>query len=236
MMGKHRDGGYAEFVVMPERSVCRLPDEIAFEIGAIMMCSSATALHAFNKARFKRGQSVAVFGLGGLGFSAVQLARALGAAEVFGVDIKPAKLARSKGLGFTPIDASQVDPVKEIRQRTNGRGVDVALELIGLPLTMRQSLLSLAIQGRAALAGITDRSFEVYPYHEVLNKEAELIGVSDHLAHELPGLLEFARKGELKLDSAISRVISLDAGEINRILDSLESFSDEVRVVIAPDK
>jgi 2-desacetyl-2-hydroxyethyl bacteriochlorophyllide A dehydrogenase len=234
MMGKHRDGGFAEFVVMPERSVCRLPEEIPFEIGAIMMCSSATALHALNKARFKPGQTVAVFGLGGLGISAVQLARALGASEVFGVDIKPTKLARSKGLGFTPIDASLADPVKEIRQRTSGRGVDVALELIGLPLTMRQSLLSLAIQGRAALAGITERSFEIYPYQELLNKEAELIGVSDHLASELPGLLEFARKGELKLGSAISRVIPLDAAEINRTLDDLEAFSDDIRVVIAP--
>src|SRR5437899_459492 len=88
MIGKHHDGGYAEFIVMPERSVFRLPDEIPFEQGAIMMCSSATSLHALNKARLKPGESVAVFGVGGLGLSAVQLAKAFGAREIFAVDIK----------------------------------------------------------------------------------------------------------------------------------------------------
>ena len=74
----------------------------------------------------------------------------------------------------------------EIQRLTGGRGVDVALELIGLPATMRQAVQCLAIKGRAALAGLMDRTFEVAPYTEVLNKEAEIIGVSDHQAQELP--------------------------------------------------
>src|SRR5438067_12324012 len=66
MIGKHRDGGYAEFIKVPEANAFSLPDEIPFEVGAIMMCSSATALHALNKARFKAGDSIAIFGFGGL--------------------------------------------------------------------------------------------------------------------------------------------------------------------------
>src|SRR6185369_13816989 len=99
MIGKHRDGGYAEFLLMPARSLFRLPAEISFEAGAIMMCSSATALHSLKKARLQPGESVAVFGLGGLGISAVQLAKALGAGEVFGIDLKSAKLALAEGFG-----------------------------------------------------------------------------------------------------------------------------------------
>src|SRR5919197_3732565 len=72
MIGKHRDGGYAEFIKVPGRNAFVLPDEVSFEIGAIMMCSSATALHALNKAGFKAGKSIAIFGFGGLGFSALQ--------------------------------------------------------------------------------------------------------------------------------------------------------------------
>jgi 2-desacetyl-2-hydroxyethyl bacteriochlorophyllide A dehydrogenase len=234
MIGKHRDGGYADFLLMPARSLFHLPDEIGFEVGAIMMCSSATALHALRKARLKPGESVAVYGLGGLGISAVQLARALGATEVFGVDIKPAKLALVKGFGVVPVDASSVDPVREILRMTGGRGVDVALELIGLPLTMRQAVLSLAVQGRAALAGITEKPIEIYPYKEVLNKEAEIIGVSDHLALELPTLIEFVRQGQLDLSSAITQVIGLDAASVNHALDQLEQFGDAVRSVIVP--
>src|SRR6476620_1901024 len=74
MIGKHRDGGYAEFITIPGANAFLLPDEIPSEDGAILMCSSATALHALKKARFKTGESIAIFGFGGLGFSALQLA------------------------------------------------------------------------------------------------------------------------------------------------------------------
>jgi 2-desacetyl-2-hydroxyethyl bacteriochlorophyllide A dehydrogenase len=234
MIGKSRDGGYAEFIVIPARSVFELPDEIPFEHGAIMMCSSATSLHALNKARMKPGESVAIFGAGGLGLSAIQLAKALGAREVFAVDLQPNKLELAKSFGAVPIDARAGDPVKLIRDQTGGRGVDVALELIGLPLTMQQSVRALAKQGRAALAGITERSFEVSPYHELINGEAEIIGVSDHLATEIPLLLEFARTGKLNLSSVITKRVPLDAKAINDVLDQLEQFGEDVRVVITP--
>src|SRR6266850_1201306 len=232
MIGKYRDGGYAEFIVIPARNVFRLPDEIPFEQGAILMCSSATSLHALNKARVTPGETVAVFGVGGLGLSAIQLARACGAREVFAVDIKPSKLLLAKSLGATPINAAGNDPVKEILRLTNGRGVDAALELVGLPATMSQTVKCLAIKGRAALVGITDKSFEVAPYHELINKEAEIIGVSDHLAGELPLLLEWARQGKLDFYHVITRSVSLDAHAVNEVLDELESFGDEGRVVI----
>jgi propanol-preferring alcohol dehydrogenase len=234
MIGKYRDGGYAEFIVMPARSVVRLPDEIPFEQGAILMCSSATSLHAINKARLRAGESVAVFGVGGLGLSAIQLAKVFGAREVFAVDINPGKLALAERFGAVPVNAGECEPVAEIGRLTGGRGVDVALELIGLPLTMRQAVRSLGVQGRAALAGITDKTFEVAPYMEVLNKEAEIIGVSDHLAQELPQLLEWARSGALDLSQVITRTLPLEPKAVNEALDGLERFGGEARMVILP--
>jgi propanol-preferring alcohol dehydrogenase len=220
---------------MPAASLVKLPDEIPFEHGAIMMCSSATALHALRQARLRPGEAVAIFGIGGLGISAVQLARAFGAEPVFAVDIQPGKLGLAKALGAVPVNAAQEDPVKELRRLTGGRGVDVALELIGLPLTMRQAVRCLAIKGRAALAGITDKTFEIAPYDELLNKEAEVIGVSDHLAQELPLLLDWARQGKLDLSRAITRTVPLEANAINQVLDGLEGFGGEVRVVVVPE-
>ncbi|SPE50676.1 Alcohol dehydrogenase GroES domain protein [Verrucomicrobia bacterium] len=234
MIGKHRDGGYAEFIAMPARSVFPLPAEIPFPQGAIMMCSSATALHALNKARLVPGESVAVFGAGGLGFSAIQLAKAMGASQILAVDITPPKLAMARRLGATPINAKEQDAVREIKRLTGGRGADVALELIGLPLTMRQAVQALAIGGRAALVGITDKTFELAPYSELLNKEAEIIGVSDHLARELPRLIEWVRQGKLDLSAAINRTLPLEAGPINEALDNLEGFREDGRVVIVP--
>jgi propanol-preferring alcohol dehydrogenase len=231
MIGKHRDGGYAEFIAVPERSVFALPDEIPFEQGAIMMCSSATALHALRKAHLHPGETVAIFGIGGLGVSAIQLAASLGAAKVFAIDINPHKLAIAAQLGAVPVDARQ-DPIAQIRERTNGRGVDVALELVGLGRTMQQAVRSLAVLGRAALAGLTQEKFDVAPYSELLNKEAEIIGVSDHLASEIPMLLQFVREGKLDLSHGIIRPVPLEAGAVNSALDALENFGNDVRVVI----
>ena len=199
-----------------------------------MMCSAATSLHALHKARMQAGESVAIFGAGGLGMSAIQLAKALGAREIFAVDIQPNKLDLARSLGAVPIDARAGDPVQRIRNQTGGRGVDVALELIGLPLTMQQSVRSLARQGRAALAGITAENFATAPYRELISREAEIIGVSDHLAAEIPALLEFARSGKLNLSKIVTRTVALDAKAINAVLDRLERFGEDVRVVIVP--
>ena len=236
MIGKHRDGGYAEFIKVPARNAFVLPDEISFESGAIMMCSSATALHALNKARLKSGESVSIFGFGGLGFSALQLARAFGCGEIYVVEINPAKFDLIRKLGAVAIDATASDPVGQIKKATGGKGVDVSLELIGSASTMRRAVQCLGVLGRAALVGLTAQSMSVHPYTELINKEAEIIGVSDHLATELPALIEFARSGKLCFPPESLRFVDLDAGQINGALDALEGSIDHVRTVIIPQR
>jgi propanol-preferring alcohol dehydrogenase len=234
MIGKHRDGGYAEFIAVPGRNVFALPDEISFEQGAIMMCSSATALHALNKARLKPGESVAIFGFGGLGFSALQLARAFDCGEVYVVDVNPAKLATAAALGGVPIDATAGDPVQQILHATSGKGVDIAIELVGSAATMRQAIQSLAVWGRAAMVALSKESMSLLPYPELINKEAEVIGVSDHLASELPVLMDLARNGKLRFPKGTFAFVDLDAAQINAALDGVEKSTDHIRTVIVP--
>ncbi len=234
MIGKYRDGGYAEYIAVPARGVVPLPEEIPFEQGAIMMCSSATSFHALRKGRLTAGETVAVFGVGGLGMSAIQLADAMGALDVYAVDINADRLAMAEGFGSTPVNASEVDPVQRIRDLTGGKGVDVALELIGLPPTMRQAVRSLAVFGRAVMVGIASEPLEINTYSELLGREAELIGASDHLLQELPLLIEYARRGVLDLSDVVTATVPLAADPINRALDELEEFGAGVRTVIVP--
>jgi 2-desacetyl-2-hydroxyethyl bacteriochlorophyllide A dehydrogenase len=234
MLGKYRDGGYAEYISVPARNAFRLPDEIPLEHGAVMMCSSATSFHALRKGRLKPGETVAVFGVGGLGTSALQLARAFGALDVYAVDINAAKLELAERLGAIPVNAAESDPLAEIERLTGGRGVDVALELIGLPSTIQQAVKSLAILGRAVVVGITDRPVAIETYQDVMCKEAELIGSSDHLAQEFPILIELARRGALDLSEVVTGALPLDADAVNQTLDRLERFGGDVRVVITP--
>jgi len=234
MIGKHCDGGYAEYIAVPARNTILLPDEVTFEQGAVLMCSSATSFHALRKARLKAGETVAVFGAGGLGLSAIQLARIIGALDVYNIDINQDKLKLSEKLGAISINAVEEDPVSSLYQYTNNRGVDVALEVIGLPQTMRQAIKSMGVFGRTALVGITDKPFEIFSYQELLGKEAEVIGCSDHLLSELPLLVEFVRRKKLDLSHVITKKISLDASSINKVIDNMEEFGSEVRAVICP--
>lgn len=235
MIGKHRDGGWADVICVPERNLFVLPANVSLEHGAVMMCSSSTSLHALRKARLVGGESVAVFGIGGLGASALQLARAMGAQDVFAVDVNPVKLDLAASLGAHPINAAHGDPVAEIRRLTGGRGVDVAVEVVGLSATMRQAVQSLAPRGRAAIAGLSNRTFEIASYVELLGTEAEVIGVADHLAGEMPLLMDFASRGALDLTRVITRRVPLDAAVIDGVLDELDRYGDHVRTVVVPD-
>lgn len=234
MIGKHCDGGYADYIVVPARNAIRLPDEVPFEHGAALMCSASTSYHALKKTRLKPGETAAVFGAGGLGMAAIQLAKALGALDVFAVDINPDKLKLAEEKGAIPINAADGDPVEQIRSLTGGRGVDVALELVGLKQTMEQAVRALAVFGRAGVVGIIGEPVEIETYTELLGKEAEIIGCADHLLQEMPALLEYARRGILDFSDVMINQIPLDADAVNHVFDELEQFGGYVRTVIVP--
>ncbi|MHA1591411.1 MAG: alcohol dehydrogenase catalytic domain-containing protein [Candidatus Heimdallarchaeaceae archaeon] len=233
MIGKDVDGGYAEYIAVPTRGICRLPDSVSFEHASVMMCSSATSLHALKKTRFKPGETIAIFGLGGLGISAMQLANIFGARVIYAIDIDSRKLETAEKLGAIPINAKKNDPVKKIMELTTGEGVDVALELIGLSITMEQGVRSLARFGRLGLVGITTNVFEISSY-EAICREKEIIGVSDHLLSELPFLLNFAEQGKLDLSKVVTKVVPLEAEAINEVHHQLKEFKADFRTVIKP--
>jgi len=164
----------------------------------------------------------------------VQLAKAFGALDVYAVDINADKLKLAESYGAIPVNAGEVDPVDEIWRLTRGQGVDVALELVGLRQTIEQAVHSLGVLGRAVLVGIADRPFQLHSYHDIIPKEVQIIGCSDHLCSELFQLVELVRLGTLDLSPVITRTIPLDAEAINAALDDLEAFGPDIRTVITP--
>lgn len=226
MIGFHRDGGYAESVVIPARNAHRLPESIPFDVAAIMMCSTSTSLHALHRGRMAEGETVAVFGCGGLGVSAIKLAFALGAGEVYGIDVSEEKLEVAGDLGATPIPFKKAHRIE----------ADVALELVGLPETMESAVKSLRVGGRAVAVGITSGTFALDSFHDLTLKEAEILGSADHLASEIDELIRMVDDGSLDLSDVVTGRVPLEAAAINEVLDRLEEFSGGVRTVIAPDR
>ena len=232
MIGAQRPGGYAEFVAVPARNAVVLPESVSYVHGAVMMCSSATSLHALHRGRIATGDTVAVLGVGGLGISAVQLARELGASRVFAIDRDAGKLNVAESLGATIVNAADGDVVERVRKLTGGAGVTIALDLVGAPAVTLQALQMLAVHGRAVAVGIHPKAMELPVYQTILGPEVELVGANDHLLSELHDLLAMARRGALDLGPVDVRTIPLDAEPVNAVLDALDNYQAPFRTAI----
>jgi len=213
MIGKEVDGGYAEKIVVPAENAIPIPDRISFEQAAIMMCSTATGYHALRLGSFHRNEFLAILGFGGLGISALQLARHLGAAGVYVAERIPEKLALAAELGATP---------------GLPEGVDVALDFVGNSDLCLEALRALRPGGRLVLVAINLREFRFDAYADVLAKERHIIGCSDHTREELIELM----KMDLDLSRAITRRVPLDAKAINDVLADLDRGTPHLRTII----
>jgi propanol-preferring alcohol dehydrogenase len=232
MIGKDRDGGYAEAIVVPGRNAYSIPDAVSFEHAAVMMCSTATSYHALRRTRVRSAERVVIFGAGGLGMSAIQLAFLLGASQVYAVDLDHDRLALAESFGATAIGADE-DPIAAV---LGDGGADVALDLIGSADVMRTGLGTLRPGGRLGAVGLTPDTMHLAPYLELVAHEIEVIGVSDHLGSEIPELLAFCAAGDLSLESIVTGRVGLVAGHVNEVMDRIEQRrSGDVRTVIVPD-
>jgi propanol-preferring alcohol dehydrogenase len=219
MFGKEVDGGYAETIIVPRDNLVPIPDQVPFEQAAVMMCSTATAYHALHLASLRARESIAILGFGGLGASAVQLARLLGAGDVFAVDRVSQKLERAKEFGAIAI-SGDLPPI------------DIALDFAGNPVLCHAALRALKPGGRLMIVAINLRSLEIDPYADVLARERRIIGVSDHTREELGELMELARAGRIDLSRVITRHVALSAASINEVLDDLDRGTAHLRTVI----
>jgi len=234
MIGKERDGGWAETIAVPAQNAVAVPDAVSFAEAAIMMCSSATALHALRLAHVRPGESVLISGFGGLGVSAVQLAGVLGAGGVIVADIVPGKLAAARDFGAHPLDASDPGFADALAAATGGRGVDVAVDFAGTPASRAAALRALAPEGRLVIVALDARPFPLDPYRDVLAGERRIIGCSDHTRGDLDELMGLAAAGSIDLSRAITRTVPLEARAINVVLDDLAEGTSHLRTVVLP--
>jgi propanol-preferring alcohol dehydrogenase len=212
------DGGYAEYIKVSTRNAVPLPDNISFQTAAPIGCSLTTAVHASRLARLTRGESVVVYGVGGVGYSLVQMARLHGA-TVIAVGRTPAKLAKARELGaHHTIDAREQNVAAEVRKITNGKGADVIFELVGVLESMDNSVRSLAKQSRIVFIGYSQDSFSVHPIQLVIN-EAEVIGSVGNTLGELYEAVSLVESGKIQI--VIDRTVTMD-----RFDDGLKALSD----------
>ena len=171
-----------------------------------------------NTGQVSRGDSVAVFGCGGVGDAAIEGSRLAGAHTIIAVDIDPTKLEWAKKFGATHvIDSSKVDPVDAIREITDGNGVDVAIEAIGLPITYEQAFYSRDLAGTVVLVGVPNPEMKIeLPMIEIFGRGGTLKSswYGDCLpSRDFPMLIDLYLQGRLELDLFVSETIGLDEVE-----------------------
>ncbi|MGW7055020.1 Zn-dependent alcohol dehydrogenase [Streptomyces sp. NPDC054887] len=206
---------FAEETVVAANCVLPVPDGIPLTDAALLGCAILTGYGAVHhSARVRAGESVAVFGVGGVGLAVLQSARIAGAGRIVAVDVSPEKEELARAAGATDYVVASDTTAREIRKLLGGQGADVAIECVGRAVTIRTAWDSTRRGGRATVVGIggkdqqvTFNALEIFHFGRTLS--GCVYGNSDP-ARDLPVLAEHIRAGRLDLGSMVTEQIGLD--------------------------
>ena len=216
---------YAEFMLVYENALVKIQDDIPLEAAALIGCGVTTGVGAvLNTAKVAPGSTVAVFGCGGVGLSAIQGARIAGARQIIAVDTVESKLALARELGATHVvDASVGDPVEKIQDLSDD-GVDYSFEAIGLKETAEQAFRSIRRGGTATLIGMIPRGQKIELDGYSFLSERKIQGTSmgsNRFRVDMPVYIEFYKQGRLKLDEMITKTGRLE--DINEAFRAMKA-------------
>jgi L-iditol 2-dehydrogenase len=205
-----RHGAFAEYVVAPERILYRLPQGLSFEHAALVEATSI-AVHAVGRPPIRLGDAAVVVGTGMIGLFVVQALRAAGVGRVIAVDVDQARLDLARKLGATEsIRSDQSDTAAETRKLTDGRGADLAFEVVGASPTLKIAAESVRKGGSLTLVGNLSRQAEL-PLQSVVTREVTLYG-SCASSGEYPVCLDLLSRKVIQAGPVISAVASLQEG------------------------
>jgi propanol-preferring alcohol dehydrogenase len=229
------DGCFAEYAVSPVENLFHLPESIPFEVGALLSDAVSTAFHAvYRRAEIQGGETVAVFGCGGLGYHGVMFAHALGAGTIIAVDIKDELLGRAKGVGADfGIHPGKEDVQEKILELTGGEGVDVAMEFVGSADTVVSAMKSVKRGGKLVIVGIGMERVSLPPIRVFVGKELSVLGSMGFARDEMGKIFSLIDEKRVDLSGSVSGVFPLD--EINEGMRRMaEKEGNPIRFVVAP--
>ena len=230
-------GSYAERMLLHENSLVKIDPDLPLDRAALVGCGVLTGVGAaLRSSGLEAGQTVAVFGCGGVGLSIVQGARIGGARQIIGVDMFDGKLEMAKRVGATHVvNTGNDDPVKAIRALTGGAGVDHSFEAVGNATLVRQAIESLAIRGTATIVGVLPPDAKIeFPWMAIRPEcrvQTSRMG-GNRFRTDIPRYLDFYRQGRLLLDEMVTRRGRL--GDINDAFRAMKA-GEVARTVLTFD-
>ena len=229
------DGAWAEYTVAQAVGLTRVPDNVPMEQAAILADAVSTPFGAVVRTgKVGIGESVGVWGVGGVGTHIVQLARLVGAVPVIAVDIKPEVLDRAVELGADyAFDASDEGLRDKIADVTGGRMLDVAFDAVGLKSTFEQALDSVTVGGRLVSVGMSAESPSVGPTSMFGFTQKHVLGHLGYQNVDIETLATLVSRGRLDLSRSISDIVSLDDVRVG--IEKLErQDGNPIRILVKP--
>ena len=225
-------GAFAEETVVPQQGVVPIPSDVPLDTAALLGCAVLTgngAVH--NTAKVRAGQSVVVMGLGGVGLSVLQAARAAGASPIIGVDVTESKAALAILHGATEFVRADETTSKSIRRLTGGRGADHAFDCVGQATTIRASWSATRRGGTVTVVGVGSRkspvefnALELYWFGRTLH--GCVYGSSDPDV-DVPRLLDELAAGRIDVAS-----LATDITDLTGVNDAFDRFGHGGRTIV----
>ena len=225
---------FAETMLLSNRGVVKVRDDMPLDVASLVGCGVITGVGAvLNAAKVEPGSSVAVFGVGGVGLSAVQGAYISGARQIIAVDLFDSKLETARELGATDaVNASQEDPVEAIHRLSDG-GVDYSFEAIGNARVVLQCVEALGLRRLATIIGVVPASETIALNGRSLAGEKAIRSTtmgSNRFRVDMPKLIDLYMQGRLKLDEMISRRGQL--ADLNDMFEALNKGEVARQVIV----
>lgn len=235
VLGAKMDGAFAEYVHIEERHLTKLPENIPFDQGAILADAVSTPYHAIKYiGKIQTGDTVAIYGCGGLGIHAVTLARALGATKVIALDIDEGALENAgKYKADELINLKKVKNSGKALQEVS-KGIDLMLDFSGYYSNIEDCIRAMNPGGRMVMAGIGKHPFKIgFPFM-VINKQISISGSLGCDARAIPELIELYSSGKLDLSTSITSHHPLE--DVNQCLEDLyHRKGNPIRFIITPN-
>ncbi len=226
-------GTFSEELVTNGFGAVKIPDEIPFDVAALIGCGVTTGVGAaINRAQVKPASTVVVFGCGGVGISAIQGAKVCGAAEIVAVDLNRDKLEEAKRFGATHgVTPDELEAAKQ--EITSGTGFDYAFEAVGIPLTMRAAYDAVRMGGTVVIIGAGNMTNQVsFSTFELFYDEKSILGSyygSDDPVVSFRRILRLWKAGRLDLEGMITRKLKID--DINDAIHAMDR-GETVRQIV----
>ncbi|MBI4285646.1 MAG: zinc-binding dehydrogenase [Chloroflexi bacterium] len=221
VVGATHNGAFAEYVVAPHWGVCPLPDSLPIEESSVITDAVATCYHALcNRARVRRGDTVAIFGAsGGLGLICVQIATAFGA-KVIGVGRKKWKLQKARELGAAEVlGLQEIEQADRAVRNLTGGGADIAIDVTGVPAMIENAFRATKPGGKVVVVGFSFEKFQL-SVNRLNWLELNVIGSKNYNVRELPKVISLVERGFVKLDQIVSHRFKLE--QINEAYQMLD--------------